>query len=85
MVDFAESGPTVFILGKVTVVFDAEASNLTDALANVRDGIHIQVIHHVASIVIHPDTVVAYFTNDFGALFTCSSLTAVLFNYDGNS
>src|SRR4051812_27200273 len=85
MVDLTEAGPAVLVARGVAMVLDAEAAHFRSTAAQVGNGVDIQVIHHVAGIVVDLDALVIDLANDFGAGGACARLSAVLLHDDGHS
>ena len=82
MVDLAEAGAAILVLGEVAVVLDAEAADLVGACPDVGDGIDVEVIHHVAGVVVDLDPLVADLADDLGAGGPGAGLAAVLLDDD---
>src|SRR5438874_9635897 len=82
MIDLAEAGPAVFILRKIAMVFDAKAADFGGACLDVSERIDVQIIHHVARVVIHFHSFVGYLADDFGTGGASARLAAVLFDDD---
>ena len=82
MVDLAEAGAAILVLRQVAVVLDAEAAHLVGARSDVRDRIDVEVIHHVAGVVVDLDVVVADLAGDLGAGRAGAGLAAVLLDDD---
>ena len=59
MVDLAEAGAAVLVLGEIAVVLDAEAAHFVGAFFECRrSGSTFEVIHHVAGVVVDLDPLV---------------------------
>src|SRR5262249_37159797 len=82
MVDFAEAGAAVFVLEKRAVVLDAEAADLVDALLDVGDRVHAEIIHHIARVIIDFYPFVCHLANNLGAGRAGAGLAAVLLHDD---
>ena len=67
VVDLAEAGTAVLVLGEVAVVLDAEAADLVGTRSDVGDGIDVEVVHHVAGVVVDLDSLVVDLADDLGA------------------
>ena len=60
MANLAPTGATVAVFRPVTVIFHTKAVHHVGPFSDVQDGIDVQVIHHVAGIVVHLDAGVIY-------------------------
>ena len=78
MIDLAQAGATILILGEVPVVLDAKAAHLIGTLFDVRDRIDVQVIHDVAAVIIDLDVGVSHFAGNLGTGHSGPGLAAVL-------
>ena len=82
MVDLAEPGAAILVLGEIAVVLDAETPDVRGAGAKVRDRVNVQVVHHVAGVVIDLDPFVVHLADDRGAGGAGAGLAAVLLDHD---
>ena len=82
MVDLAEAGAAVLVLGEVAVVLDAEAADLVGARLDVGDRVDVEVVHHVAGVVVDLDPLVGDLADDRGAGGAGAGLAAVLLDDD---
>ena len=55
VVDLAEAGAAVLVLREVAVVLDAEAADLVGAGLDVGERVDVEVVHHVAGVVVDLD------------------------------
>src|SRR5262249_42727986 len=85
MVDLAEAGPAVLVLGHVAVVLDAEAPDLRGTGAEIGDGIDVEIVHHVAGVVVDLDPLIADLADDRGAGGPRARLAAVLLDDEGHA
>src|SRR5262245_53878898 len=80
VVDFSQAGSTIALFRKAAVVLDAKTADLVRTLLDVREGIEVQVIHHVAGVVIDLDALVGHFAGDGGTGGSGAGVAAVLFD-----
>jgi hypothetical protein len=81
MVDLAQARTAVFVLGPIAVIFDTEAAHHVGAFLDVRNRIDVQIVHHVAGIVVDHDMRMAYFADDLGTRFARARRAAVLLDH----
>ncbi len=82
MVNLAKAGPAVLVPRPIAMVLDAKAAYRIGALLNIRNGIDVQIIHHVAGIVVDADAWVVYLAHDLRARLTRAGGTTVLLDDD---
>src|SRR5262249_4450208 len=76
---------TILVSGEQTVVLDAEAAHRVGTFADVRQGVDLVVVHHVACVVADLDPVVVHRADDLGQGRARAGVAAVLFDDDKHS
>src|SRR5271157_5049607 len=82
VVDLAEARATILVTRGVAVVLDAEGSYLLDTGSKVGNRVDVQVVHHVAGIVVDLDPGVVNLAHNVRARGSRPGLTAVLLDDD---
>src|SRR5258708_5739900 len=78
MVDLAETRSAVFVPRHVAVVLDAKAAHLVRAGAQIGDGVQVEIVHHIAGVEIHLDSIVGHLADDLRAGLASAGLASVL-------
>src|SRR5215471_14974560 len=82
VVDLAETGTAVFILWRISVVFDTERANVLPAGLNIGDRIVIFVIKNVARVIADLHTCLIYFRRDADTIRSRRRLAAMLLDHE---
>src|SRR5439155_20841897 len=82
VIDLPKAGRTILVLGKNAMVLQTKAADLLRALLNVRKGVHAEIIHHVAGVIIHLDALVIDFADDFSTSGSGAGFASMLLDHD---
>ncbi len=82
MIDLPKARAAILVPGEIAMVLDAKATHFLGACPNVGNRIDVEVIHHIACVVVDFDPLVADLADDGGARGPRAGFAAVLFDDD---
>jgi hypothetical protein len=85
VVDLAKTGAAILIQRPIAMILHAKAVNHICALPDVRNWVNIQIVHHIAGVIVHFDPFIIHFPHDLRTRFAGSGRTTMLLDHQQDS